>query len=892
MPKYILKKKMGATIMTKKSSFMIFLTTALFVFMFCFETKAEINFDFGLPLFRQREINFEKTKPADYNIQLLKKYIIESKDKVINQYHAILRLFTLMKLSDTPKYSELLSESNKYFSLEGKENPTDEEILRNIFYNGVLLSSDKEEDPQGKKDQAFEELLLNNEERLQKNANYWIAKGILFQVLKNRSNNYFSLMKPEEDLKIALTLIPKTPQYYYIMGQCFRFLGNSDSALFLAIASYEKSASLNISNSKLQNSVLSIYMGLHEEYQAKGKKEPFWLEEAVYKKIIDIAPTNAYALNNLGYLYAEYGVNTQKAMELCQKAVGYNPENAGFQDSLGWAAFKNKRFKLAEEALLKSISLKKNIYDSRYHLATLYYTTNNYKKAAAQYEEAIKLNPDSAEALNNLAYLYTELNTNIDKALTMALKANKIEPNNASYLDTLGWAYYRLNDLDKALIYLKKADSLIPAQSEILLHIGRVYFEKREFDNALIYSKEAYKVNPDLKDPDDTLYITIRLKAYNEALASYHGTLGQKAEKSKVLSILMDISRIYQEKGLFDKSIEITKICSDLSSGKLTLEKPLLDTYKLQNKNKTEDKKEITDKTIETTLPTENTADKKETEKEEEKKEDNESTLLPTDIDCPLAVNFCTDFFKILKKFLPNISDLTKCNVTIIVDRLLFPHKTAIIRISSDSISGKDLKDKIISTYSIFSANKKELPKTSDENHDYLFFIGKCYFVVTDNAIYFSSKPITNETIASYSNLLPYKDEVFMEIYYDNKAFHNRFPSFISSFITNPFKPFEYLLANYKLSDKGITEFIIVSTGKTENDDFVKKIAGKLFKFKVDANKLGITTTIKMKSEKDLLFISTEFENLFDWYKQKLNIISGNLSNFLPVFFKIFKRKK
>ncbi|MBR4329330.1 MAG: tetratricopeptide repeat protein [Candidatus Riflebacteria bacterium] len=876
-----------------KKPFCTILLTAFFIFATSIILRAEINFDFGLPLFRQNEINFEKTKTADYNLQLLKKYILEHKGNVIAQYHAINRWFNLIKLSDTPKHAELIKSGNEYFSIKDPNKASTEEKLRHIFYSGLMLCNNKKEDSECKEEQHFEELLLDYEEELQESADYWIAKGIIFQALKNKDNNYFVLMKPEEDLKIALTLIPRTSQYYYIMGQCFRFLGNTDSALFLSIASYEKASSLDPRNQKLQNSLLSIYMGLHEEYQAKGKHEPFWLEESVYKKIIEIAPANPYALNNLGYLYAEYGVNTGLAVDLCQRAVDQSPDNPGFLDSLGWAAFKNKDFQKAEEALVKSIALKGSIYESRYHLATVYYSNNNYEKAAEQYEEAIKLRPDSAETLNNLAYLYTELNINNEKSLTMAKKANKIEPNNASYLDTLGWAYYRNGDLDNALLYLQKANSLVPAQSEILLHIGRVYLDKNEFEEALIFVKEAFKANPNLNDPDETLYLAIRLKAFHESMANYHGLLGDKADKNKVLNILNGISRLYQEEGLYEKSIEITKICSDLKTGVKTLNEPLLGTYKLHHSEK--------DKAITPVNPEDKTSEQPKEEKNEkvtpssipeeknktDENTDPENSLLPSGIDYPVAISFCSDFFKKLVDYFPNLKDLCKCNVTIIMDRLFNAHNSAIIRISSKTLSGKDLKDGIISGYGCIAASK-EISK-EDKPITYLFPSGKYYFQTTDNAVYISLNPISEETIASLSTLLPYRDDCAMEMYYDNQAFHNRFPKIINGFIKNPFKPFEKLQASYKVNENGINEFIIATTGKEESEEYLRRIAGRLFRFKMKAGKKGLTTNIKMKYEKDLIYISTDFENLFDWATKKVDFLNNKLKNFL-IFIKSIKK--
>ena len=872
--------------MFKKSFCVIFLLTAFFVFATSIILRAEINFDFGLPLFRQNEINFEKTKPADYNLQLLKKYILEHNGNVIAQYHAINRWFNLIKLSDSKRHDELIKSGNEYFAIKDQNKATTEEKLRHIFYKGVMLCNSKKEDSECKEEQKFEELLLDYEEELHESADYWIAKGILFQALKNKDNNYFVLMKPEEDLKIALTLIPRTPQYYYIMGQCFRFLGNTDSAMFLSIASYEKASSLDPRNQKLQNTLLSIYMGLHEEYQAKGKQEPFWLEEAVYKKIIEIAPANPYALNNLGYLYAEYGVNTGLAVDLCQRAVDQSPDNPGFLDSLGWAAFKNKDFKKAEEALVKSISLKGSIYESRYHLATLYYTQNNYDKAAEQYEEAIRLRPDSAETLNNLAYLYTELNINNEKSLTMAQKANKLEPNNASYIDTLGWAYYRNGDLDNALIHLQKANSLVPAQSEILLHIGRVYLDKNEFDKALAFVKEAFKANPNMNDPDETLYLAIRLKAYHEAMANYHGLLGDRADMNKVLNILMGISRLYQEEGLYEKSIEITKICSDLNTGAKTLKEPLLGTYKLHTSEKNKEIKEVAKEEKPSEQPKEEKNEKAvpSSTSEETTKENNdlESSLLPSGIDCPIAISFCSDFFKNLVDYFPNLKGLCNCNVTIIMDRLLNAHNSAIIRLSSKTLSGKDLKDGLISGYGCIAATKEI--SSEEKPVSYLFPFGKYYFQNTDNSVYISLNPISKETIASLSTLLPYRDNFVMEIYYDNQAFHNRFPKILSGFIRNPFKPFVKLQASYKLTENGINEFIIATTGKEESEEYLKKIAGRLFRFKMKAGKKGLTTNIKMKYEKDLIYISTDFENLFEWAAKKVDFITNKLKNIFILF--------
>ena len=889
--------------MFKKDYATVIFTVALFLLTLTSELQAEITFDFALPLFKQEEINFEKTKPADYNFQLLKKYLLEHEANVIAQFHAINRWFTLIKLSDTPRQKELLTVGNTYFSTKNNSKATKEEKLREIFYKGILLTTDKTEDPENKKDQEFEELLLEAEEELAENPDYWIAKGIIFQSLKNRPNNYFSLMKPEEDLKTALTLIPRTAQYYYLIGQCFRYLGNNDSSLFLSIAAYEKASSLDPRNPKLQNSLLSIYMGLHEDYQSKSKQEPFWLEEAVYKKILEISPANAHALNNLGYLYAEYGVNTQTAQELCQRAVSLNPENPGFHDSLGWAAFKNKDFQLAEESLIRSISMRNNVFEPHYHLATVYYANKQLDKAAVEYEVAIRLRPDSAIALNNLAYLYAEQNKKVQEALKMAVTVNKLEPNNPTYLDTLGWAYYRNGDLENALINLLKANNLAPGEGEILLHIGRVYLDKNDFENALTYVKEAFKASPEMSDPDETLYLTIRLKAYHEAMADYHGLLGERADKDKLISILTGIARLYQDEGLYEKSIEITKICSELKNGSRSLSEPLLNSYKLHFSKSSPAKSQIEqeiiseekqdeDQILEVEEENPKESSKSEPRLQTKAEDSNESasydethqlSTLPPEVSYPIAVSICSDFPKLLGTFFPKLKFYEDCSFTIIVDRLFFPSNTAIVRIESGTKNQNKLVE-VLNKLFFCHTSKESLIKEGKIKLANGFH--NAYF--TNSAIYLTKKELSQDTIAGLSNILPHRNGVIFEMYIDWNQLKTRVPQFIYPFVDNPIAPFNRVQTSYSYNTKSdsINEFTVATTGKEENEDFIKDLARKFFKTKLKAKQMDLSMTIKLQQEKDLVFVSTDFEQVLTWLSKKVDLLTSGIKSLLPKIFR------
>lgn len=61
----------------------------------------------------------------------------------------------------------------------------------------------------------------------------------------------------------------------------------------------------------------------------------------------------------------------------------------------------------------------------------------DYQKAIPPFKKALSINPDSAIVLNDLAWAYSQLNINLEEALSMAEKANSLEPNRPEVLDTL-----------------------------------------------------------------------------------------------------------------------------------------------------------------------------------------------------------------------------------------------------------------------------------------------------------------------------------------------------------------------------------------------------------------------------------------------------------------------
>jgi len=111
--------------------------------------------------------------------------------------------------------------------------------------------------------------------------------------------------------------------------------------------------------------------------------------EAEYRKALVIDPSNAIVLNDLGYMFADRGVNLQEALKMIQKAVDLDPQNGAYLDSLGWVYFKLGQYGPAEENLHKAIertSTDASIHD---HLGEVYEKTGRLQLAVSQWERSM-----------------------------------------------------------------------------------------------------------------------------------------------------------------------------------------------------------------------------------------------------------------------------------------------------------------------------------------------------------------------------------------------------------------------------------------------------------------------------------------------------------------------
>ena len=124
----------------------------------------------------------------------------------------------------------------------------------------------------------------------------------------------------------------------------------------------------------------------------------------------------------------------------------------------------------------------------------------NDRRAFANYEKALQLDPDNILSLNNYAYFLSLTGKDLDRALAMSARVMELEPGNATYIDTYGWVLYKMERYEEAKKALQQAVSLDRRGSaELLVHYGDVLYELGEDYMARHYWDRALKAGYDEK---------------------------------------------------------------------------------------------------------------------------------------------------------------------------------------------------------------------------------------------------------------------------------------------------------------------------------------------------------------------------------------------------------
>ncbi|HEY3927167.1 MAG TPA: tetratricopeptide repeat protein [Candidatus Koribacter sp.] len=170
------------------------------------------------------------------------------------------------------------------------------------------------------------------------------------------------------------------------------------------------------------------------------------------------APASPTLMELAGRLYAEHNWNDDAA-RCFQKAIAIDPKRNSAAVQLTALESRTGRADVAASTAAETSASNSSLVS-----AVRADDARNRPEAIRHYEEALQKGDSTGVAANNLAWIYAEQGTNLDRALQLAERARESNPINPAVTDTLGYVLLKRREYSMALAELKHADELLRAQ--------------------------------------------------------------------------------------------------------------------------------------------------------------------------------------------------------------------------------------------------------------------------------------------------------------------------------------------------------------------------------------------------------------------------------------------
>ncbi len=279
---------------------------------------------------------------------------------------------------------------------------------------------------------------------------------------------------------------------------------------------------------------LPVRFRLAEIYHAQGK-----LDEALkgFQELLESYPDPIKPLEKMVRIYVAKG-QYGKAITICDDYLKRSPKDLKIGMIKAVVFLWQKKYKMAEKLVSELIAenpesdqplmLMAKIYDSRkdyaselkmyqraievnphnfnayMEMARVYNRIGDFKKAMVSYEEVLKINNSYGPAANDLAYLYADMNQDLDRALDLAKKARELMPKHPDVADTLGLVYLKKGALGAAKNYFREAIEIMPKRPLFHYHLGMAFYQEQNFPEAKREFQEAIKLGLGKKESEET----------------------------------------------------------------------------------------------------------------------------------------------------------------------------------------------------------------------------------------------------------------------------------------------------------------------------------------------------------------------------------------------------
>jgi tetratricopeptide (TPR) repeat protein len=235
--------------------------------------------------------------------------------------------------------------------------------------------------------------------------------------------------------------------------------------------------------------------GLAEMYAAEGEwdkaLELLGTEASRFPKAMFIQQLLASTADRAGRL----NLAIQQYQTILQQKSG---SDAAAYTALGQLFQRQHDLSQSIAMLQKARDLAPEDWRTTARLAMVQQEAGLLSEAKASYRQALKLGADTADILNNLAYVEAETTSDLEDALALTKRALSQAPGNPQYADTLGFIYLKQKKIASALDVFRTLSLRHPENATFRYHLALALFHNGDSIGARRELRAALAVDPSL----------------------------------------------------------------------------------------------------------------------------------------------------------------------------------------------------------------------------------------------------------------------------------------------------------------------------------------------------------------------------------------------------------
>ncbi len=216
--------------------------------------------------------------------------------------------------------------------------------------------------------------------------------------------------------------------------------------------------------------------------------------ETFYKRALAIDPEHPEALHLYG-LWAYQNGQAELAERNIRRAIGHQPRNAAYHNSLAAVLISLGRMPEAEAAARAAIALSPNLPEAFRNLGNALSEQNRNEEAAAAYQRSLQLAPQNADAHFAVANVLRKMKR-WDAAIASYQGAIQLRPNFAEALNNLGATLRLLGKIPEAMTANQRALQVNPNNPRAYSNLATTLGDMNDWTGAIEAHRRAIALQP------------------------------------------------------------------------------------------------------------------------------------------------------------------------------------------------------------------------------------------------------------------------------------------------------------------------------------------------------------------------------------------------------------